>query len=125
LPTSAVSAPAADPLSQSRLFEALLGLLSRLASGAPLVLVVEDLHWADPSSRGFLAFLVRNVRDERLLLVGTYRTDELHRGHPLRQLLADAERVPSVERLELPRFTRRELAAQLAGILDAPAEPRL
>jgi DNA-binding CsgD family transcriptional regulator/tetratricopeptide (TPR) repeat protein len=114
-----------DPLAQARLFEALLGLLSRLAREAPLVLVVEDLHWADPSTRGFLSFLVRNMRGERLLLVATYRTDELHSRHPLRRLLAEIERVRSVERLELQRFTRRELAAMLAAILDHEPEPRL
>jgi predicted ATPase len=74
-----------DPLAQVRLFEALLGLLARLGRRAPLVLVVEDLHWADPSTRGFLAFLVRNARREPLVLVASYRSDELHRRHPLRR----------------------------------------
>ena len=125
LPSRGPSSEPADPLAQSRLFEALLGLLARLGSEQPVVLVVEDMHWADPSTRSFLAFLVRNARYEPLLLVGTYRSDELHRRHPLRQLLADVERIPAVERLELRRFTRSELTAQLAGILDAAAEPRL
>jgi ATP/maltotriose-dependent transcriptional regulator MalT len=109
---------AVDPLAQGRLFQALLGLFAR---AAPVVLVVEDLHWADPSTRGFLSFLVRNIGHERLLLVATYRSDELHRRHPLRQFLAEVERLPVIERLELAPFTRRELAQQLTAILDAPA----
>src|SRR6185437_4305173 len=119
------AAGAADPLAQVHLFEALLGLLARLGKQAPLALVVEDLHWADPSTRGFLAFLVRNSRRDPVLLVATYRSDELHRRHPLRPFLADVERAPGVERLELTPFTRAELAAQLEGILEAPPEPRL
>ena len=113
---------AVDPLAQGRLFQALLGLFAR---AAPVVLVVEDLHWADPSTRGFLSFLVRNIGHERLLLVATYRTDELHRRHPLRQFLAEVERLPVIERVELSPFTRRELAQQLTAILDASPEPQL
>ena len=113
---------AVDPLAQGRLFQALLGLFAR---AAPVILVIEDLHWADPSTRGFLSFLVRNIGHERLLLVATYRTDELHRRHPLRQFLAEVERLPVIERVELSPFTRRELAQQLTAILDASPEPQL
>ena len=73
---------AVDPLAQVRLFEALLGLFARAGRDVPVVLVVEDLHWADPSTRGFLSFLVRNIGRERVLLVATYRSDEIHRRHP-------------------------------------------
>jgi hypothetical protein len=110
---------------QSRLFEALLGLFARLGESAPVALVIEDLHWADPCTRGFLSFLVRNIRRERLLLLGTYRSDELHRRHPLRQVLAEVERLPAVERLGLEPFTRRELAEQLTAILDEPPDRAL
>jgi DNA-binding CsgD family transcriptional regulator/tetratricopeptide (TPR) repeat protein len=116
---------AVDPLAQARLFEALLGLFVRASQAAPVVLVIEDVHWADPSTRGFLSFLVRNIGTERLLLVATYRSDELHRRHPLRQFLAEVERLPVVERLELAPFTRRELAQQLTAILDASPEHEL
>jgi DNA-binding CsgD family transcriptional regulator/tetratricopeptide (TPR) repeat protein len=103
---------------QARVFEALLALLDRLGEGGPVVLVLEDLHWADASTRDFLTFLVRNARTEPLLLVVTYRSDELHRRHPLRPLLAELERVPGVERVGLERFTRAEVDAQVAAILD-------
>ena len=49
--------------------------------------MLEDIHWADRSTRDFLAFLARNMCAERLLVVATFRTDELHRRHPLRPLL--------------------------------------
>jgi ATP/maltotriose-dependent transcriptional regulator MalT len=120
-----VRSEAVDPLAQARLFEALLDLFARTGVEAPVVLVIEDLHWADPSTRGFLSFLVRNIGRERLLLVATYRTDELHRRHPLRQVLGEVDRLPVVERLELAPFSRRELAEQLAAILDVSPDPAL
>ncbi len=116
---------AVDPLAQARLFEALLGLFARAGRDVPVVLVVEDLHWADPSTRGFLSFLVRNIGRERLLLVATYRSDELHRRHPLRQFLAEVERLEVVDRLQLAPFTRRELAQQLTAILDGAPDQAL
>ena len=112
--------PQGDPdgqATQSRLFELLLGLLGRLGEEAPLLLVVEDLHWADRSTRDLLAFLVRNLRHERVLLVVTYRDDEP--GQPrLGAYLAELGRGP-VERLELPRLDRAGTTAQLTGILGA------
>ena len=110
---------------QGRLFELLLGTLARLGELAPLVVAVEDLHWADRSTRNLLAFLIRNLRSESLLLVATYRGDELHRRHPLRPFLAAQERAGGVERVELERFGAAELAEQLAGILGAPPEREL
>src|SRR5204862_81186 len=83
----------------------------------------EDLHWADASTRDFLTFLVRSARSERLCLVATYRSDELHRRHPLRPVLSELERVPGVERIALERFALDEVAELVAGILDGPGEP--
>ncbi|MEU8146211.1 AAA family ATPase [Nonomuraea sp. NPDC048901] len=104
---------------RARLFEQLLGLLERLAEDRPVVLVVEDAHWADRSTRDLLSFLVRYQRSGvRLLIVVTYRADELHRTHPLRPLLAELGRVDWVARLELRRLTRREVVEQAASILE-------
>ena len=108
-----------EAASQPQVFEGLLTLLDRLG---PLALVIEDLHWADPSTRDFLVFLVRNARAESFFVLATYRSDELHRRHPLRPVLAELERAPRVERITLERFTPEEASEQLAGILgDAPA----
>jgi DNA-binding CsgD family transcriptional regulator len=101
---------------QGRLFELLLGVLERLAARSPVVFVVEDLHWSDRSTRDLLGFLVRNLRDAPVMLVLTYRSDELHRRHPLLPFIAELERSGRVERLELTTFDRRESAEQLRAI---------
>ena len=99
-------------------------MVERLAAERPLMLVLEDLHWADGSTLDLMAFLVRALRGVRVLLVGTYRSDELHRGHPLRTLLGGWDRVRSVQRIELGRFAREEVAAQLEAILREPPSAR-
>jgi predicted ATPase len=117
----ALGEPQGDPLgpaAHARLFELLLVLLGRLGEQALLVLVVEDLHWADQSTRDLLAFLVRNLRWERLLLVATYRNDEPGQQQ-LGPYLAELDRAGRVERIELPRLDQVQTAAQLAGILGA------
>jgi len=108
------------PSTQSGLFLQLLGMIERLSAEAPTVIALEDLHWADRSTRDMLHFLVRNVDHGRVMLVGTYRTDELNERHPLFELLAELQRTGRVERLELARFTRSEVHEQLAGILGQP-----
>ena len=110
---------------QSRVFEALLQLLETLSDDQPVVLVLEDLHWADSSTRHFVRFLARTICNERLLVLGTYRSDELHRRHPLRPLLAELASDPYTRLLELPRFTPEELAEQLEGILADRPDPDL
>jgi ATP/maltotriose-dependent transcriptional regulator MalT len=106
-----------EPRSQLRLFEALLELVDLIGAETPVAFVLEDMHWADRSTRALAAHLARNLRTERVLLVLTYRTDELHRRHPLRPLLAELERLESTRRIELQRFDRQELAEVLADIL--------
>jgi DNA-binding CsgD family transcriptional regulator/tetratricopeptide (TPR) repeat protein len=109
---------------QARVFEALLAVLDGLSRTAPVLLVIEDLHWADASTRAFLRFLAAALGDEPLLLVATYRPDELHRRHPLRPLLAELERVRAL-RIDLAPLSRDELGAQLADILGAPPDTAL
>ena len=86
--------------------------------------MIEDVHWADRSTLDLLAFLGRNLRAP-IVLVATYRADELHRRHPLMPLLASWERSRRVERVELATFDRLELSEQLAGILDADPDGEL
>lgn len=117
---SAQDAHAREPSAQSRLFEHVLGLLGRLGGDAPTFLALEDLHWADASTRDLFSFLARSLTTERVLLVGSYRHDELSRTHPLRVQLSQLERAGRVERLELRRFNRDEFDAQLAGIRGRP-----
>jgi DNA-binding CsgD family transcriptional regulator/tetratricopeptide (TPR) repeat protein len=114
-----------DPSAQLRLFEALLELLDVIGERQPLVLILEDVHWADRSTRTFVAFLARSLRDERLLVVLSYRTDEVHRRHPLSPLLAELERLEHVRRIGLEPFDRAELTEVLADILDAEPDAAL
>jgi ATP/maltotriose-dependent transcriptional regulator MalT len=104
---------------RARLFEQMLILFERLAEAGLLVLVIEDMHWADRSTRDLLAFLVRNQPSAGgVLIVATYRSDELHRTHPLRPLLAELDRIGWVTRMDLGRLTRHDtgqLAAQITG----------
>ena len=116
--------PAEAPLAPTRLFELLLGVLHRLADRVPVLLVEEDLHWADRSTRDLVGFLHRNLRGG-VAMVLTYRSDELHRRHPLGPFLAELDRGGRVERLELDRLDRRELGELLTGILGEPVTPAL
>ena len=114
-----------DPGSQLRLFEALLELLDLIGAHAPVAFVLEDMHWADRSTRALAAHLARNLRTERVLFILTYRTDELHRRHPLRPLLAELERLESTRTIELERFDRRELTEVLTDILGEQPDESL
>ncbi|WP_232247890.1 helix-turn-helix transcriptional regulator [Kitasatospora azatica] len=110
-----------DEYGRARLFEQIALLFERLAAEHPLVLAIEDLHWSDRSTRELLGYLIATLHRSRVLIVATYRTDDLHRRHPLRPFLAELERQRTVQRLELNRFGRQEVAAQLAGILRTEA----
>ena len=121
LPEFGVPPSAADPqTARARLFELLLALLETLAEQRPVVLVIEDVHWADRPTGDLLAFLARNLRHAAVLLVVTFRSDSLHRTHPLRALLAGLERMDFVTRLDLAPLSRDQVAAQIEGILGHP-----
>ncbi|MER7706441.1 AAA family ATPase [Kitasatospora sp. NPDC097605] len=113
-----------DEYGRARLFEHTARLFERLGADRTFVLAVEDLHWSDRSTRELFAYLVRTLHRARVLLVATYRSDDLHRRHPLRPFLAELERLRTVRRLELERFGPGEVAAQLAGILGTAAPDR-
>jgi DNA-binding CsgD family transcriptional regulator/tetratricopeptide (TPR) repeat protein len=114
-----------DASAQLKLFEAVMELLDLLSDEEPLVLILEDMHWADRSTRTFCAFLARSLRQERVMLVLSYRTDELYRRHPLRPLVSELERLDRARRVDLSPFDRDELAEALADILGAAPEADL
>ncbi|WP_328558839.1 helix-turn-helix transcriptional regulator [Streptomyces coelicoflavus] len=113
--------------SRLRLFEGVAALLTDLSDVAPLLLVLEDLHWADQSSRDLLRFLLgRGVLQRpaggapghRLALFASYRADDLHRRHPLRPLLAELVRLPGVERLELRPLPDADVARLVRSLRE-------
>jgi DNA-binding CsgD family transcriptional regulator len=116
--------PEADraALTRQQMFGTVLGLLAELAARAPVLLVLEDLHWADASTRDLLTFLLRMLHGERVAIIGTYRTDDLHRRHPLRPMLADLGRLPSVISLRLGPLSASALTELLFSIANAPAQ---
>ncbi|WP_232542783.1 helix-turn-helix transcriptional regulator [Streptomyces sp. QHH-9511] len=116
---------ASNEESTARLFELTVRLLERLAADRTIVLVLEDLHWADASTRHLLAYLFRTLRRGRIVVVATYRADDIHRRHPLRPLLAELDRLRTIRRIELSRFTRAEVRRQLTGILAAEPDAAL
>ncbi|MFF5159701.1 AAA family ATPase [Streptomyces sp. NPDC000348] len=112
-----------DEQGVARLFALTARLLERVAADHTVVLVLEDLHWADASTRHLLAYLFRTLRTGRLVVLATYRSDDIHRRHPLRPLLAELDRLRTVQRVELGRFNREEVARQMAGIMAREPDP--
>ena len=112
-------------LAQQQLFGAVLGMLADLAEASPVLLILEDLHWADGSTRDLVTFLSRVLHRERLAIVATYRTDELHRRHPLRPVVTELLRLPSVTSVDLGPLAPAAMAEHLAALstrqLDAAA----
>ncbi len=102
-----------------RLFVRVLELLSGLAAESPVVLVLEDLHWADESSRELLAFLTVRLRDKPVMMVGTLREDEL--AGALGQWLAELERRLGVTRFRLGRLPDSEIAELVADLTPEAA----
>jgi predicted ATPase/DNA-binding NarL/FixJ family response regulator len=121
----AASEPAPDEQrpdwAMTRLFESLLVLLRRLGEDGPAIFVVEDLHWADRSTRDLFAFLVRALTDERVMLIGTYRSDELHRRHPLLAWIGELDR-SGVERIGLRSLDRDSVQALVEAIIGERAD---
>lgn len=105
---------------QAALFAAVAAELTGLAAEQPLLLVLEDLHWADPASRDLLVYAARRLRGSRVQVVATFRTDALHRRHPLMPFLAEARRWPFVERLELARLDLPAVVELVGEIVGEP-----
>ena len=108
-------------LTKQQMFGAMLGLLAELSDEAPVLLVLEDLHWADATTRDLVTFLLRMLHRERVATIGTYRTDDLYRRHPLRPVLADLQRLPSVVQVELGPLPPSALAEHLSSIRNGHA----
>ncbi|MBF6469452.1 AAA family ATPase [Nocardia beijingensis] len=121
LPGLAARSGAAEAETDSiRLFGEILTVLEQFSMTEPLVVVLEDLHWADDTSLDLLAFLVANIAERDLFLVGTYRPTD---SGPLRKLVSGLRRDPSVRLLSTAPLTKHEVGRQLAALHGREPEP--
>lgn len=109
-------------LEQQELFGAVLGLLAELAQASAVLLVLEDLHWADRSTRDLLTFLSRVLHRERVAIAATYRSDDLYRRHPLRPVVAELLRLPSVTAIDLGPLASSAMAEHLTTLAPGPLD---
>ncbi len=110
---------------QHRLFENMLLFFSLLSERAPLLLVLEDAHWADSGTLFLLRHLARRTRHQRVMLVATYREVELDQARPWHEVLLDLERERLAARLKLPRLDRGETEEMLGVLLAEAITPEL
>ncbi len=110
----------ADTLDRADLFEALHSALEELGSQQPLLVVVEDVHWADRSTRDLLSFLFARSFTSAVTIVASYRSDDLHRRHPLRAVAAQWARVPGVHRLQLDPLPDPDVRRLVAALMASP-----
>ncbi|MDN5932794.1 MAG: AAA family ATPase, partial [Pseudonocardia sp.] len=115
----------ARELGQLRVFDAVLSVLDELTAERPALVVLEDLHWADRSSRDLLVFLLSRLDAQRLVVLATYRSDDLHRRHPLRPVLSELVRLPAVERVELGPLGPDDALALVRLLADGTLSPQL
>ena len=101
------------------------GWLEQLSRQRPVVLVVDDLHWADQSSLDALMYVIAGSAQRRLAIAATVREEEVGPTHPLRRWLADVRRLPGVAEWRLARLDRLETAEQLSQLLGGPAHQSL
>jgi class 3 adenylate cyclase len=101
-----------------RLFEAVIDLFAAMSSAAPMLVILDDLHWADTPSLLLLRHLLRSNEPMRLLVIGTYRDTDIGRDHPLTQLLPDMRRERRGQRLAMPRLAEDDVAAMVAAAAD-------
>jgi DNA-binding CsgD family transcriptional regulator len=100
-----------------RLYELVTVLLENVSSSTPLVVTIEDVQWADTATLELVRFVIRMMASGRFLLLLSYRTDEVLRGHPLRSYLPELDRTRRVTRWELARLDRSQVAVQAEQIL--------
>jgi DNA-binding CsgD family transcriptional regulator/tetratricopeptide (TPR) repeat protein len=114
-------APGADDRSsRSDLFAGIHALLEEAARVQPLLVVVEDVHWADQSSRELLSYLFARQLDAPVSLVVSYRSDDVHRRHPLRPTLAEWSRLPTLHRLQVGPLSEASVRALLHVLHPEP-----
>ena len=106
-----------------RLFDSITTFLKNAAHRQPLMLVLDDLHWADQSSLLLLEFVAREIETSRILLVGAYRDVEVSRRHPLSQTLGALVREKLFYRVQLQGLTQQEVTEFVQGNVGITLTP--
>jgi len=118
--------PAMHPEGQRyRLFETVSALLANASATRPILLVLDDLHWADKPTLLLLRHLVRSPDAASLCILGTYRESELARTHPLAEMLADLRREEAVTRLPLRGLDETQVRGLVSAFVGSDADPQL
>ncbi|MDP9240410.1 MAG: AAA family ATPase, partial [Actinomycetota bacterium] len=107
-------------IDRADLFEAIHAALGELSRAAPLLLLVEDVHWADQSTRELLSFLFIRQTAQPISIVASYRSDDLHRRHPLRAAAAEWSRLPGVSRIQLLPLGDADMRTLVRSLHPAP-----
>jgi DNA-binding CsgD family transcriptional regulator len=110
------SVEAKVPVERGELFDSVLAALTHLAADQPVALIVEDVHWADQATRDLLGFLFTRLTGVRVVVIASYRSDDLHRRHPLRRTLAEWSRLPAVTRVFLDPLAAEEVRALVRAV---------
>lgn len=109
-----------EPTEPAALFDAVFAALSEMGRHAPLLFVVEDVHWADQSTRELLTFLFTRRFAAPVVVLASYRSDDLHRGHPLRPSLNEWGRLPAITRVQLGPLEEHEMRLLIEALHPAP-----
>ena len=111
-----------DRVERGELFESVLGFLEVLARDQPLLVIVEDVHWADQATRDLLGFLFTRLQNHPITMLVSFRSDDLHRRHPLRPTLAQWARLPAVARLHLDPLGSDDVRRLVRALQPGPVK---
>ncbi len=120
IPGLSPSPPLEPDQERLRLYDSVAGFLTRVARGQPVVLMLDDLHWADAATLQLFRYLARRVRTQRLLIVGTYRDVEVDLDHPLSAVLSEMNRERLYVRVLTRRLSPQHVRAMIQSILQTP-----
>ncbi|HTW19414.1 MAG TPA: AAA family ATPase [Mycobacteriales bacterium] len=120
--SEAGSADASEPTGRAALFDAVHAGLNQLGADGPLLVIIEDVHWADQSTRDLIRLLLARQFDSPVAILATYRSDDLHRRHPLRADLAEWSRLPAVSRMQLGPLADADARALIRSLADTAIE---
>ncbi len=117
------SFPISPEQEQNRLFEAVSQFVINISQETPLLVVLDDLQWTDPSSLLLLHYLARSVQKTSLLLIGAYRNTDIDDKHPLTPILTELNRERLPESIQLKRMSHNDVTEMIQNILEQEDVP--